>query len=225
MKVNSSAGTAAADTGDPDPGSDENPTEAENQTPPAGDEHRGGGQAGADQPGRPRRWWQRIRWNPGARSRSAARHRIAAVLLAVLCATAGYEGWVLYAQHQREVAAAEALDAAKGFTLALTSVDPDAIDKNFADVLDGATGEFKDMYSQSSEQLRALLIENKAAAHGTVIDAAVKSATNDTVEVMVFVDQSVSNSAAPGPQLDRSRVVITMQKVDGRWLAGKVDMK
>lgn len=157
------------------------------------------------------------------RGRSVLRWVAAAVLVAVL-AGAGYEGWVLYQHHQEDVAADQALEAAKSFTLALTTVDPNAIDQNFTDVLDGATGEFKDMYTQASEQLRQALIENKAAAHGTVIESAVKSATKNKVEVVLFVDQSVSNAAVEGPQLDRSRIVITMEKVDGRWLASKLEM-
>ncbi|RAU98231.1 Mce protein [Mycobacterium colombiense] len=149
---------------------------------------------------------------------------VAAGVLAILITGSGYEGWLLFQHHQREVAAAQALTAAKKYILALTSVDTNAIDKNFTDVLDGSTGEFKDMYTKSSAQLRQTLIDNKAAAHGSVIEAAVQSATEDKVDVVLFVDQSVSNGAAPAPQLDRSRVRMTMEKVDGRWLASKVDL-
>ncbi|UVO13960.1 Mce protein [Mycobacterium sp. SVM_VP21] len=152
------------------------------------------------------------------------RRWIAAAVLALGLIGATYEGWLLFAHHQRTVAAAQALEAAEKYTLVLTSVDPNAIDKNFAEILDGATGEFKDVYSASSEQLRQLLIDNKASAHGTVIDSAVKSATKNQVEVLLFVDQSVSNKTAPQAQIDRSRIVITMEKVKGRWLAAKVEM-
>lgn len=148
----------------------------------------------------------------------------AAAVLAVALAGSGYEGWLLFQHHQKDVAAAQALAAAKKFILTLTSVDTNAIDKNFTDVLDGSTGEFKDMYTKSSAQLRQTLIDNKAAAHGTVIEAAVQSATEDKVDVVLFVDQSVSNGAAPAPQLDRSRVRMTMEKVDGRWLASKIEL-
>ncbi|MEB3983158.1 Mce protein [Mycobacterium sp. 663a-19] len=158
-----------------------------------------------------------------ARRRKLVRWVGAAVLAAVL-AGAGFEGWLLFRHHQTEVAAAQALEAATRYTLALTSVDAGAVDKNFAAVLDGSTGEFKDMYTKSSAQLRQALITNKAAAHGTVVDAAVKSATTARVEVVLFIDQSVSNAAAPVPQLDRSRVKMTMEKVDGRWLASKVEL-
>lgn len=152
------------------------------------------------------------------------RRWIAVAVLALGVIGAAYEGWLLYAHHQRNVAAAQALETAEKYTLALTSVDPTAIDKNFAEILDGATGEFKDLYSTSSEQLRQLLIDNKAMAHGTVIESAVKSATKNKVEVLLFVDQAVSNKASPQVQIDRSRIVITMEKVNGRWLAAKVDM-
>jgi Mce-associated membrane protein len=153
----------------------------------------------------------------------AVRWAAAGVLAATLVG-AGSEGWLLFQHHQTDVAAAQALDAAKKYVLTLTSVDTNAIDKNFAEVLDGSTGEFKDMYTKSTAQLRQTLIDNKAAAHGSIIEAAVRSATNDRVEVVLFVDQSVSNAAAPAPQLDRSRVKMTMEKVDGRWLASKVEL-
>lgn len=141
--------------------------------------------------------------------------------LAVLAATFG---WKLHQRNEIESASRDALDTARSYAVTLTSIDTAALDQNFAAVLDGATGEFKDMYSQSSTELRQLLLDNKAAGHGTVVDAAVKSATKDRVEVLLFVDQSVTNTANPDPRIDRSRVTMTMEYVDGRWLAGKVDL-
>ena len=149
---------------------------------------------------------------------------VVAVAVGVVVAVAAWEGWLLYQQHQKDVAAEQALDAATKYAVVLTSIDTNSLDQNFTEVLDGSTGEFKDMYAKSSTQLRQLLVDNKAAAHGTVLDAAVKSATADKVEVLLFVDQSVSNLAVPDPRIDRSRVKMTMEKVDGRWLASKVEL-
>ena len=106
----------------------------------------------------------------------------------------------------------------------LTSIDSNNVDQNFTEVLNGATGEFKDMYSQSSAQLRQLLVDNKATAHGVVIDSAVKSASENQVVVLLFVDQTVANKSAPDPRIDRSRVKMTMDKVDGVWRASKVEL-
>jgi Mce-associated membrane protein len=163
-----------------------------------------------------------------ARRRSAktgrARRWIGLLLLSATLIAAGCEGWLLLQKHRTAVAATQALDAAQAFMRGLTTIDENRIDQNFTDVTNGATGEFKNMYTAASAELRRALIENHAAAQGTVIDAAVQSATVDKVEVILFVDQSVRNSAFPAPQLDRSRVTITMQHVDGRWLASKVDL-
>ena len=39
-----------------------------------------------------------------------------------------------------------------------------------------------------------------------------------------FVDQSVSNTTVPDPRIDRSRIKMTMEKVDGQWRASKVEL-
>ncbi|MGE2714270.1 DUF3329 domain-containing protein [Mycolicibacterium litorale] len=156
------------------------------------------------------------------------RRRIRAGLVAVLVlagfATSGYLGWQLWQDHQATRAGEQARAAAVQYAQILTSIDSEKVDENFDQVLDGATGEFKDMYSQSSMQLRQLLIDNKASAHGVVVDSAIQSASRDTVVVLMFVDQSVSNTAVPDPRIDRSRIKMTMQYVDGRWRASKVEL-
>ncbi|BBX60796.1 hypothetical protein MSHO_61410 [Mycobacterium shottsii] len=123
-----------------------------------------------------------------------------------------------------KLAGQQAQQAAIAYAQVLTSIDSNNVDQNFRQVLDGATGEFKDMYTQSSVQLRQLLIDNKASAHGVVVDSAVASETVNKVVVLVFVDQTVTNMAVPDPRIDRSRIKMTMEKVDGRWLASKVQL-
>lgn len=145
-------------------------------------------------------------------------------LIVALLGGAGFLGWQAWQQHRVEVASRDGQAAAVRYAQVLTSIDSNNVDQNFTDVLNGATGEFKDMYSQSSAQLRQLLLDNKATAHGVVIDSAVKSATPDKVVVLMFVDQTVANKAAPDPRIDRSRVKMTMEKVDGAWRASKVEL-
>lgn len=136
----------------------------------------------------------------------------------------GILGWMVYQDRQLARASHDAQQAAITYAQILTSIDSNRLDENFQQVLDGATGEFKDMYSQSSVQLRQLLIDNNAAAHGVVVDSAVQSATANTVVVLLFVDQSVSNAAVPDPRIDRSRIRMTMEFVDNRWRASKVEL-
>jgi Mce-associated membrane protein len=155
--------------------------------------------------------------------RAVVRVGAALIFAAALCVS----GLLYWQQQQRDdvVAAGQAaLAAAKNYAVELSSIDSKEVDKNFAKVLDGATGEFKGMYSQSSAQLRQLLIDNKAVSHGAVIDAAIKSATKTRVEVLIFLDQSISNAINPGPNIDRMRMLMTMELIDNRWLASHVEV-
>jgi Mce-associated membrane protein len=146
------------------------------------------------------------------------------LLFSVLVGALGFLGWHQYEQYQVATASAAALQAAKDYAVVLTTLDAKNIDDNYRKSLDGATGEFKDAYSQGANQLRQVLIDNKASGTGIVVAAAVKSATPDQVEVLLFVDQSITNAANPSPRIDRNRIDMTMQKSDGRWLASKVEI-
>jgi len=164
---------------------------------------------------------------PSRRNRVASRVRKFAVPVLAVLAVAGLVatgilGWQVKQQADKNAAAEAGLAAAREYAVALTSVDSTNLDQDFAAVLDGSTGEFKDMYTRSSGQLRQLLMDNQATGEGTVLDAAVKSAATDKVEVLLFIDQTVTNAASPDPRVDRSRVAMTMDLVDGRWLASRV---
>jgi|GEM_PF-294775 len=160
------------------------------------------------------------------RRRWIIRIAVGAVALVLLAGsvTACILGWKLIDRDEVDSAARQAAETARAYAVTLTSIDSQHIDQNFTDVLNGATGEFKDTYSQSSNQLKSLLVQNNAVSKGTVVDSSIKSASKNRVEVMLFVDQEVTNSASPDPRIDRSRIVMTMERVGGRWLAGKVDM-
>ena len=161
------------------------------------------------------------------RQRSGPRRLLvgaAAILFVGALAVSGVLGWMLWQQRELSRAGQQAQEAAVAYAQILTSIDSNKVDENFNQVLDGATGEFKDMYSQSSVQLRQLLIDNKASAHGVVVESAIQSASKDKVVVLLFVDQSVSNTNVPDPRIDRSRIKMTMEFVDGRWRASEVTL-
>lgn len=189
-----------------DDASSEQPTSAENGPPAESDSEVQPESSEGDPP----------RW-----IRSAIRAVAAGIFVAVL-AGAGYEGWLLSQHHQKDVAAAQALEAARKYAVTLTTADPNTVDQNVTAILDGSTGDFKSRYTKASSQLRAMLLDNKVTTHGSVVDSAVKSATKNKVEVLLFVKQSVSNSTVQEPHSDINAISMTMEKADGRWLAGKV---
>jgi len=165
---------------------------------------------------------------PPSRRKRWLRHTLTAVAIAIFVAalgSSGYFGWQYKQQKDIDSASLAALSSAERFAVTLTSIDTNSVDQNFTHVVEGSTGEFKDIYSQSASQLRQVLIDNKAMSKGTIIDSAVKSASKTKVDVVLFVDQWITNVASPQPRLDRSRVAMTMELIDGRWLASKVELK
>lgn len=160
---------------------------------------------------------------PATRRHRTALALVAGLLIAALAYSA-YAGWRLHQVDARAAAGQAALAAAKDYAVVLTTLDTADIDGNYARALDGATGQFKDAYSLGAKQLRQILIDNKATGKGVVLDAAVKSTSTNRVEVLLFVDQSITNAVRSEPRIDRNRIQMTMNLVDDRWLASSVDL-
>jgi Mce-associated membrane protein len=206
------ADEAAGETEETDDDAEESETEASVEDEDGGSPLKSKRDKAKDASWRSRPWRQYLR-------RSALPLLLAAALL-----VSGFLGWKQWQAHQLNEAGEQARQAAIAYAGVLTSIDSNNVDQNFRQVLDGATGEFKDMYTQSSVQLRQLLIDNKATAHGVVVDSAVASESMDRVVVLLFIDQTVTNAQVPDPRIDRSRIKITMEKVDDRWKAAKVQL-
>ncbi|MBH0776608.1 hypothetical protein [Nocardia bovistercoris] len=147
-----------------------------------------------------------------------------AALLILTTVAAVVFGWKDRNHNEVDRATTEAAAAARHYAVALTTIDADRIDESFAAIRDGATGEFADMYTRSSDQLKPLLLQARSKSVGHVVDSGVRSASEDRVVVLLFVDAEISNTSAPEPGTDRSRLAITMRKVGDRWLAEKVDV-
>lgn len=199
----------------PEDTADESAEAPDDSTPDEGDEDEDAGLLKRKRPdtGRRKRPW-----------RQYLRRSVLPVLIIAALAVSGFLGWRQWQDHQLKLAGEQAQQAAIAYAQVLTSIDSNKVDDNFKQVLDGATGEFKDMYTQSSVKLRQLLIDNKATAHGVVVDSAIQTESMDKVVVLLFIDQTVTNTAAPDPRIDRSRIKMTMEKVDGRWRASKVQL-
>ncbi|QQG85820.1 Mce protein [Mycobacteroides chelonae] len=157
---------------------------------------------------------------------------VAGVIALLALGGCGFLGWKL-AGDRREMpsesaevhtAGGQALEAARAFATLLTNVDYRELDRSTAQVLENSTGDFKNAYAKSSADLRRTMVQNKAKATGLVVESAIQSGSATQVTVLLFIDQSVTNVALSEPRLDRSRVRMTMEKVDGRWLTSKVDL-
>lgn len=163
----------------------------------------------------------------GSGRKFTRRNRFVAVVAVGALAGVGYGGWRLYEDHETQVAARQALAAAQQYVMTLTNFDavhPDPADEKDMDyLLDGATGEYKDMYAKSQDKLLRLQVEKQATGRGNIVDSAIKSASKDKVVVVLLADQAVTNTDNPDPLMDRSRLRVTMHKVDGQWRVGYLE--
>lgn len=170
---------------------------------------------------------------PVVRSAKRGRGGLAALIAAVvvLIAVSGFAAWqgiglvVAEAAIRHDTAQREAaLTAASEFVVMLTSINPQTLDQDFQRVLDNSTGEFHDMYEKSSVQLHQLLIDNNAAVTSTVTAAGIEAIDDHQARVLVAVDQKITNTATPEPRMDRTRVRMTLERHDGKYLASKVEL-
>ncbi|WP_216918127.1 hypothetical protein [Nocardia noduli] len=146
------------------------------------------------------------------------------VLLAAAVTTSCILGWKVKQRSDIDRAAREALSAAQQYAVLLTSIDASRIDQDFTAIESGATGEFKDMYAKSAVQLKPLLVQAQSVSKGHVTGASIQSATREQVVAMLFVDAEITNATTGQPRVDRNRILITMDDVDGRWLASNVEL-
>lgn len=124
----------------------------------------------------------------------------------------------------REAARADSLAAGKAFALALTTYDYRTLDKNIATVEAGATGKFKDDYTKTTAALKSALTKAKAVSQPTILGAGVEEVTDGRSTVVLFLDQKITNATSPQPRVDRNRIVLMLQEVDGAWLVNDVSL-
>ncbi len=64
-----------------------------------------------------------------------------------------------------------------------------------------------------------------AAVQADVISAGISGVNPDGTQavVLVFANQTVSNTGTAQPRVDQVRVRLTLDRVRGRWLVSKVD--
>ncbi len=117
----------------------------------------------------------------------------------------------------------EALEAARNFAVALTSYDYRHLAADVAKVNAGAGGKFKEDYELASgAQFQKLVNDNKATSVGSVVSAGIVSATDVRAVVLLAVDQKITNIRTPQGRTDPNRVVLTLERIGGKWLVTDV---
>lgn len=87
------------------------------------------------------------------------------------------------------------------------------------------TGPFAQEFREQFATVRELAPKQKAEVTATVSALAVRSITGDRAEVLAFVDQTLRNTKLQDPASNGARLVVTAERVDGRWKIAAVASK
>ncbi|WP_245234018.1 twin-arginine translocation pathway signal [Mycobacterium sp. PS03-16] len=127
-------------------------------------------------------------------------------------------------QQTGDAAAASAVRAASEATVSLLSYKPDTLQADLAAAKSHLTGEFLDYYSKFSDEiLMPAARDREVMTSASVVRAADAEIHADTAKVLVFVNQTTTSRERPEPAQNASSVMVSLAKVDGRWLMSAFD--
>ena len=125
-------------------------------------------------------------------------------------------------QREAEQRRQDILAAARQSALNFTSLDYRHYDRDSANVLKSATGDFKKQFSAQTHDLTELVARNKSVSQGQVLDAGIVRSDAHSARVLVVADSKVTNTAAPEGQARTYRLQLDLARVAGRWLTSDV---
>lgn len=126
-------------------------------------------------------------------------------------------------QRAEEQRRQDILAAARQSALNFTSLDYRRYDRDSANVLKGATGDFKKEFAAQTEELTELVARNKSVSEGQVLDAGIVRSDERSARVLVVADSKVTNTAVPKGEARTYRLQLDLVHADGRWLTSDVE--
>ncbi|MEV4331976.1 hypothetical protein AB0K02_15835 [Streptomyces sp. NPDC049597] len=149
----------------------------------------------------------------------------AALALGTVVVTA-LSGWLcvqVYEQRAEAQREQDILAAARQSALNFTSLDYRHYERDSANVLKGATGDFKEQFTAQTAELTKLVAANKSVSQGQVLEAGIARADERSARVLVVADSKVTNTAAPEGQARTYRLQLDLVLEGGRWLTSNVE--
>lgn len=149
------------------------------------------------------------------RSASPLRLALIAGLIGVVV-LGGLVGWLGFRTYQSQHAEKERqlfLQVARQGALNLTTIDYQNADSDVQRILDSATGQFHDDFSQRAQPFVDVVKKAQSKSVGTVTDSGLESVTDGEAQAIVAVTVRTSNAGAPEQQPRSWRMRFTMQKV------------
>ncbi|WDV56778.1 hypothetical protein PV963_13255 [Streptomyces coeruleorubidus] len=151
---------------------------------------------------------------------------LTAGLVAATVITTALALWLafgLYTQREADQRRQGILAAARQSALNFTSLDYRHYGRDSANVLAGATGEFKKQFTAQTDQLTKLVAQNKSVSQGQILEAGIVRSDENSARVLVVADSKVTNTAVPEGEARTYRLQLDLVHKDGRWLTSDVE--
>ena len=121
-------------------------------------------------------------------------------------------------------AGSEAVEAASDQVVAMLGYDYETAESTLPESADGLTGDFRDEYLKLVE---ASIIpgakEKNLTVRVSVQGAAVIEESKDSVDLLMFVNQVTTSKDNPQAVTSGSRLLVTTERVDDRWLVSSLE--
>lgn len=181
------------------------------------------GEAGADAAAAPPAEPEQTPEVPQERRGTAARRRffvieaVSLVVIVGLAAALVVSRVQLSNQNALEADRTSAVAAAKVYATDVASYSYRHLHRDFGRVEKESTDPFRSDFRQSSATLSKVLVQYKAVATAKVLRAGIESISSSRAVVLLFVNQSVKNSAQ-GTSTDTNRIEVTLVRGGDGWL-------
>lgn len=125
-------------------------------------------------------------------------------------------------QNQASALRQSAISAADTYGVYLSSYNYNNLtssNSTWAEVQSNSTAAFATKFNQTKSTLSTLIKDYHATASGKVVAAGLTSVSSSQAVVLLFIDQTVTNSATkPNTQIEPLRVQLSMMRQNGKWL-------
>jgi Mce-associated membrane protein len=145
------------------------------------------------------------------------------VVIVALSALVGRLGFRDHQSHQRQTEQGQFLQAARQGAVNLTTIDWHHADADVHRIMDGATGDFYNEFSNRAQPFIEVVKQAQSTSVGTVTDAGLESQTPDAAQALVAVSVTTSTPGAAQQDPRTWRMRIAVQKVDDQIKVSNVE--
>lgn len=151
----------------------------------------------------------------------------AIVLSVVVVGLAIASGWlgVVTLQNKGEAdQKAKAIQSARQMGVNLMSIDAATAQRDLDRIVAGTTGDFKNKLASQSKAFMDQVTKYKAKTTVSDVDAALVSIDDDSAEVMVSLNGTVTNDKVKNGTPQGYRYQMDLTRVDDRWLVSGLEV-